>query len=125
MSITLDGTNGITQSTSFKSNTYLDAAGGNTATINGKLPIAIGDVPAVNIQTFSASGTWTKPAGAKVVFVRLGGGGGGGAALTGTSGVGGAGGRMGGGGGGGGARTGGTAAAGGAGGAGYVEVYSW
>jgi hypothetical protein len=46
MPLTLDGTNGITQSTSFKSNTYLDAAGGNTATINGILPIAIGDVPA-------------------------------------------------------------------------------
>ena len=29
-----------------KANYILDAAGGNTATINGKLPIAIGDVPA-------------------------------------------------------------------------------
>ena len=38
MPLTLDGTNGITQSASFKSNTYLDAAGGNTATINGIIP---------------------------------------------------------------------------------------
>ena len=38
MPITIDGTNGITQSASFKSNAYLDAAGGNTATINGAVP---------------------------------------------------------------------------------------
>jgi hypothetical protein len=48
MPLTLDGTNGITQSGPSKANAYLDAAGGNTATINGKLPIAIGDVPTVN-----------------------------------------------------------------------------
>lgn len=62
MSITLDGTNGITQSASFKSNTYLDAAGGNTATINGKLPIAIGDVPASGGMTLL--GTLTTTSGA-------------------------------------------------------------
>jgi len=119
MPLTLDGTNGITQSTSFKSNTYLDAAGGNTATINGKLPIAIEDVPAaINKQTFTSSGTWTKPSGASLVLVRVWGAGGGGA--------GGAGGfPAGGGGGGGSTRTTFLGGAGGAGGAGYVEVYTW
>ena len=48
MSITLDGTNGVTASSpaTIKASAYLDAAGGNTATINGKLPIALADVPA-------------------------------------------------------------------------------
>jgi len=41
MPIVLDGTNGITQSASFKSNAYLDAAGGNTATINGAVPASL------------------------------------------------------------------------------------
>lgn len=40
MSITLDGTNGITASNpaTVKANAFLDAAGGNTATINGAVP---------------------------------------------------------------------------------------
>jgi len=42
-----------------KANAYLDAAGGNTATINGIIPIAIGDVPASGVQTFTASGSIT------------------------------------------------------------------
>ena len=48
MSITLNGTTGIIADNpaTVKANAFLDAAGGNTATINGKLPIAIGDVPA-------------------------------------------------------------------------------
>ena len=48
MAITLDGTNGVTASSpaTIKASAYLDAAGGNTATINGKLPIALADVPA-------------------------------------------------------------------------------
>jgi len=69
MPLTLDGTNGITQSTSFKSNTYLDAAGGNTATINGKLPIAIGDVPAAGGMTLL--GTLTTTSGTSVTLSGL------------------------------------------------------
>lgn len=42
-----------------------------------------------NIQTFTSSGTWTKPAGATVVMVEAVGGGGGGANQTGITGVGG------------------------------------
>lgn len=40
MSITLDGTNGITASNpaTVKANAFLDASGGNTATINGAIP---------------------------------------------------------------------------------------
>jgi hypothetical protein len=53
MPLTLDGTNGITQSTSFKSNTYLDAAGGNTATINGTL------IPASGVTLVSTAATQT------------------------------------------------------------------
>ena len=53
MSITLDGTNGITQSASFKSNTYLDAAGGNTATVNGTL------IPASGVTLVSTAATQT------------------------------------------------------------------
>ena len=52
MSITLDGTNGITQSASFKSNAYLDAAGGNTATINGIIA-GYKNIPAVGTKTSS------------------------------------------------------------------------
>jgi hypothetical protein len=53
MPLTLDGTNGITQSTSFKSNTYLDAAGGNTATVNGTL------IPASGVTLVSTAATQT------------------------------------------------------------------
>lgn len=59
----------------------------------------LGHIPAgtlINTQFFTASGTWTKPAGCNSVFVRVigGGGGGGGAAATGaaTSSIGGGGG---------------------------------
>lgn len=40
MSITLDGINGVTASSpaTVKANAYLDASGGNTATINGAIP---------------------------------------------------------------------------------------
>lgn len=41
MAITLDGTNGVTASSpaTIKASAYLDAAGGNTATINGMTPV--------------------------------------------------------------------------------------
>lgn len=117
MSITIDGTNGITQSGPSKANAYLDAAGGNTATINSVLvalasqaqaqagtdnttlmtPLrasqaisALGGLGGVNIQAFTASGTYTPTSGYKwgIAFVTGGGGGG----YNGTGGAGAAGG---------------------------------
>lgn len=55
MSITLDGTNGITASNpaTVKANAFLDAAGGNTATVNGTL------IPASGVTLVSTAATQT------------------------------------------------------------------
>ena len=59
MSITLDGTNGVTASSpaTIKASAYLDAAGGNTATINGIIPSAL---PSGMVATFAMN---TAPTG--------------------------------------------------------------
>jgi len=98
MSITIDGTNGITQSGPSKANAYLDAAGGNTATINSVLvalasqaqaqagtdnttlmtPLraaeavaALGGLTGIKVQVFGSSSTYTPTAGYKYAIAIL------------------------------------------------------
>jgi hypothetical protein len=57
MSITLDGTNGITASNpaTVKANAFLDAAGGNTATINGMTPVGTDATQTLTNKSIAAS----------------------------------------------------------------------
>lgn len=103
----VSGAAAVTVSGGLKTPSILDASGGNTATINGYIPVspaspAFTGTPTAptaadgtnttqiattafsllrnaNLQAFTISDNWTKPAGATLIFVRVWGAGGGGA----------------------------------------------